>query len=121
MQGGDGGSSGAGGIFGRIRALLGLPAASSGSGEKGGIDDGEDEDEEEYDYVDWATIQRQQQEASSALLSISLDKLDEEVVEGGKVHFGLISLGRERDWLGGSGSTREGKDDRDLRSFLTSL
>ncbi|KDN52076.1 hypothetical protein K437DRAFT_254630 [Tilletiaria anomala UBC 951] len=122
---GDGsvGSSGAGGLLARLMALLGLRSGVSSRGEKSGLGDDEEHEEEEFDYVDWAMLQRQSQGSTSlsAVGSFSLDKLDEEVVEGGKAQWGLNSLGKERDWLGGSGMIKEGKDDRDLRAFLTSL
>lgn len=119
--GGGGGAAGLRGVFGRIRTLLGLGSSKAAADEKSGYGEDEEEEEEDFDYFNWQTLQRQQASSSGANVSLSLDHLDEEVIDSGKAHWGVISLGRERDWLGGSGSTKEGRDDRDLRSFLTSL
>ncbi len=106
-----GGGSEAKGLFSKIRKLLGLGASTPVSRT---ADEEEEEEEQDYDYFAWEAT-------SQGTTTSSLDRLDEQVVEGGKAHYGLISLGRERDWFGGDGSRREGKDDRDLRAFLTSL
>ena len=117
-------AGGAGGLVARLQALLGLGATTGSGDEKDYNDDQEEAEEDDFDYVDWSTLQAQAKAAAGgmgAATNFSLEKLDEDVVHNGKAEWGLISLGRERDWLSGSGAMKEGKDDRDLRAFLTSL
>jgi hypothetical protein len=103
-----GGTSGISkGWLGSLKALLGLGSSSSPSGGNEDEDD-EDEDEEALDYVDWAWAQRAAAAGSSSSASsgatggatsaFSLDKLDEDVVSGGKASFVVASIGKERGW-----------------------
>ena len=86
-----------GGVFGWIKRTLGLsnPRVSSDTTD---ADDDEDEDDEVVDYVDWASAQLG--ESAVGASSFSFDKLDEQVVFGGKVEFALASVGRTRSWSG---------------------
>lgn len=96
-------SSAQSGWLGYLKSLIGL--GGSGSASSAGAeddDDDDDADEESLDYVDWAWAQRvaaaRSSTTSSFASSFSLDKLDAEVVSGGKAHFAVASLGKERSW-----------------------
>lgn len=99
-------AGGAGGVFGWIKRKLGLQ--SSGGNVSAETGDGEEEEEEDevVDYIDWAASQRVlEQEGSGGVgggASFSLEKLDDEVVWGGKVEFALASVGKTRGWEGGN-------------------
>lgn len=77
-------------LFGRIKALFTSPPAI------------QQEEEEEFDYLS---------------VGGRVDQLDPDVVQAGKVEFGLNSLGASRSWS----APAQGKDDWDLRVFLTAL
>lgn len=120
-----GGTSGISkGWLGSLKALLGLGSSSSSSAGNENEDD-EDEDEEALDYVDWAWAQRAAAAGTStstggASSAFSLDKLDEDVVLGGKASFVVSSIGKERGWdvveAGGSGGLEGLKE---LKAWLS--
>lgn len=118
-----GGAGSAGGWFGSLKALLGLNGGSGGSKTGDEDEDEGDEDTEGLDYVDWAWSQRSaggQMSDSGATTGFSLDKLDTDVIMGGKATFAVASLGKERGWV----PTDDGESDapypglRDLRAWL---
>lgn len=110
-------------LWARFKALLGLSYSSSGSGRPSDYPAGVADDEaDEFDYLDWAVSQRQAGSLSTATSGalparVGLNQFDQDVVCGGRAHCGLASLGKRRSWSGHA----EGKDDRDLRVFLTGL
>ncbi|KAN0064170.1 hypothetical protein ACQY0O_003337 [Thecaphora frezii] len=93
-----------GGIIGWFERVLGLSSLWRGS--TGQEDEDEDEeDAETLDYVDWRAARREAAQTASQQSgglqggnTFSLEKLDEEVVWGGKVQWGLVSVGKERSW-----------------------
>ncbi|PWN48250.1 hypothetical protein IE53DRAFT_364056 [Violaceomyces palustris] len=133
--------SGFGGLIASLKKLLRLGSGSSGgNGRRGDEDEDEeqDEDREAIDYIDWETSQRLNNlsaTSSSSKLSnnlgagaggnnanhqasFSLEKLDDQVVWGGKVDFALCSVGKERGWSlesshqdGSTESSRDGLQD----------
>lgn len=98
-----GSAQGSGGFFGAIKSLLGLGGSkSAASSAKPGLDEeDDDEDAESADYVDWSWSQRNatfSDSAGSGATSFSLDRLDADVVSGGKASFAVACLGKERGW-----------------------
>ncbi|CAO1634577.1 unnamed protein product [Parajaminaea phylloscopi] len=100
-----GGGSSSTGWSGMLWSLLGMGSNSSES--RRGDDGADDEAEEELDgldYVDWAWAQRQTaapstaQGESASASGFSLDRLDADVVMGGKATFAVASLGKDRGW-----------------------
>jgi signal recognition particle receptor subunit beta len=88
-----------GGVFGWIRRKLGLGA--SGSNVSADAQEEDDEhDDEVVDYIDWAAAQRAQASDGTGIgaAGFSLDRLDEQVVFGGKLDVALASVGKVRSW-----------------------
>lgn len=107
VLGGSGSSQGSGGWFEAIKSLFGLGSSSAKPVAAAVDEDDEDDDGEGADYVDWAWAQRGGSGADSsagtaAATALSLDKLDEDVVAGGKASFAVACLGKERGWAMGA-------------------
>ncbi|SPO39260.1 related to SRP102  len=113
------------GIFGWIKRALGLGSSSSSRGPAA-------DDVDTLDYVDWQAARREAVQAASqsgggggggtqASNTFSLEKLDEEVVWGGKVKWGLASVGKARAWDKGESVPVDQDGLRELKRWLVSL
>ena len=117
VDGADAAPSSGTGIFGWIRRALGLGASRVGV--QAQDEEEEEEEEEEHklvDYIDWNAAQRLT-EGSAAATAFSLEKLDQDVVFGGKVDWALATAGKERGWT----DTDAVDGTADLRSWLAEL
>lgn len=86
-----------------IKSLFGLGSSKSSLAAGAEDEDEDEEDEEGLDYLDWEWAQRQQQKASSeggstSSTAFSLDRLEGEVIAGGKASFAVATVGKERGW-----------------------
>ncbi|EPQ27611.1 uncharacterized protein PFL1_04749 [Pseudozyma flocculosa PF-1] len=115
--------------LGQRRAGMGLGRRSAGAD---GDDDDEADDVDTLDYVDWQAARREAVQAASqsgggggggtqASNTFSLEKLDEEVVWGGKVKWGLASVGKARAWDKGESVPVDQDGLRELKRWLVSL
>lgn len=81
------------------------------------------------DYIDWTASQRALSSASETPLGVSrfsLERLDEDVVFGGKVEFALASVGKTRSWDQKQDEEKDGKVDvggelLDLKRWIVGL
>lgn len=123
-------SSSPGGVFGWIKRALGVRSGSSSSTARhDDNEDDEDDHEQVTDYIDWQAAQRAADPnaapsangVSAAGSTFSLSKLDDEVVQDGKVEFALSTLGKQRGWHLDSTDTTSTDGTHDLKSWLVQL
>nr|CDI55618.1 conserved hypothetical protein [Melanopsichium pennsylvanicum 4]SNX86823.1 related to SRP102 \ len=87
------------GVFGWIKRALGLIGNGGNVSAEGAEGEEEEEEDEVVDYIDWTASQRAEgSETGLSASSFSLEKLDDQVVWGGKVEFCLSSVGKSRSW-----------------------
>lgn len=115
----------AGGVFGWIKRALGMGGGPGGT-VSAEAEEEEEEEDEVVDYTDWAAAQRVDE--GSGVGSFSLDKLDDQVVWGGRVQFALASVGKVRSWAQtqSDGEEDEKKTDpsgglKDLKEWIVDL
>ncbi|PWN34078.1 uncharacterized protein FA14DRAFT_161621 [Meira miltonrushii] len=89
-------------LLSSIFGIFGFKSNRQGDGSAADAGQHEEEDEEVIDYVDWDVLERTMSSPSKNGIGLSagtsLERLDSDIVEGGKAICAFASVGKERGW-----------------------